>query len=303
MRKILLIGALLAAFSASSFAATPQDLWQQYQSETGAVSAKADSSAKSGKSKKKNAKKTAEAKRKVADAAGKSAPKETAPKTSKSASSARITVERKDGTAAAPTTPEEAKAALKTAGGDTAAAEAKPAEAATSAQPAKAKARPSLVKNPPASVTYMRQPQGYGYSYITNSEGGYSVALPLSFGPDPLDGIAPGPMLVRCTNNNLMCAVTIVDPSDQLSYRADQPLPDYPDKTVKMTWPHRSGLNWNCKASIYDDYYGKKLIFEAESKLGSKTYQMLFVAPAEQLSTYLPQILYSLNSFKLLKKQ
>ena len=46
-------------------------------------------------------------------------------------------------------------------------------------------------------------------------------------------------------------------------------------------------------------YHGNKLLLTAEAQQNNKTYQLLYVMPAMQADNYLPQAIYSLDSFKL----
>lgn len=165
--------------------------------------------------------------------------------------------------------------------------------------------KPSLVKKPPMTKQFMRTPQNYDFEHIDNQYGGYAIDIPKAFGPDLLNNLpnTQGPMLVRGSNNLLMCAITMLDAIDTISFKNNQPLPTYLNKKVLWQWQHGSGLIWHCVLSTHDDFHGDKLILEAQTTVGAKTYQMLFIMPDAQYATYLPQALFSLNSFKLVSQQ
>ncbi len=153
----------------------------------------------------------------------------------------------------------------------------------------------------PASKNILHQPQTQDFDWYLNAAGGYALALPKAFGSDPLSALpqAAGPMLVRAADNNLLLSVNIIDPQDTQHYQATQALPDFPDKKLLWKWPHSAWLEWNCSLSEHQDYYGQKLLLQAQSVHNGKTYELLYIFPAGQYATYLPQALYSLNSFRL----
>lgn len=285
----LLTCALLSVCSAAA-AATPDELWQDYQKHPGYVSTQ---------------------------------PGQPAP-----TPAPHITVENSEGRVSEPTTPQQAKeksvaaAVPKKSAGPSKAkkhladqnADAEPAadkqtqkQAApiVGSAPKAAVSRPlpppSLVKKPPLPKQYLRTPQTGDFVRTVSEAGAYSLLLPKGFGGDPLEQLpaAQGAMLVRAAGNTLLCAATVIDPADTVSYNARQPLPDYPDKKLYCRWQHGAELLWQCALSRHEDFYGDKLLLEASAQQKDKTYQLLYVMPAEQMRVYLPQALYSLDSFAI----
>ena len=106
-------------------------------------------------------------------------------------------------------------------------------------------------------------------------------------------------MLVRTASNILMLAATVLDAADTTSFKATEALPVYENAKVYWQWQHGSPFIWNCRLSAHNDYHGNKLLLTAEAQQNGKTYQLLYVMPAAQADNYLPQALYSLDSFKL----
>lgn len=162
---------------------------------------------------------------------------------------------------------------------------------------AKPKPKPSLVGKPPLPKQYLRTPQAGDFVTVTNAKGGYSLAVPSSFGSDPLAQLpcAEGSMLVRTASDVLMLAATVLDAGDSTS-----PLPAYADAKLYCGWLHPGELNWDCRLSRHNDYHGDKLLLQAQAQQAGKTYQLLFVMPKAKQDIYLVQALYSLHSFKLL---
>ena len=171
------------------------------------------------------------------------------------------------------------------------------------ADAAKPKPKPklSLVGKPPLPRQFMRTPQATDFEQVTSVSGGYSLALPRIFGANPLSGLpqTEGAMLVRTAGNMLMCAVTMLDAGDTVSFNAQQPLPKYENTKVYLHWQHGAAILWSCTLSRQNDYHGDKMLLEAEATQGAKTYQMLFVMPAKRYTDLLPQAVYALDSFKL----
>ena len=171
------------------------------------------------------------------------------------------------------------------------------------ADAAKPKPKPklSLVGKPPLPRQFMRTPQATDFEQVTSVSGGYSLALPRIFGANPLSGLpqTEGAMLVRTAGNMLMCAVTMLDASDTVSFDAQQPLPKYENTKVYLHWQHGAAILWSCTLSRQNDYHGDKMLLEAEATQNGKTYQMLFVMPAQRYTDLLPQAVYALDSFKL----
>ena len=171
------------------------------------------------------------------------------------------------------------------------------------ADAAKPKPKPklSLVGKPPLPRQFMRTPQATDFEQVTSVSGGYSLALPRIFGANPLSGLpqTEGAMLVRTAGNMLMCAVTMLDAGDTVSFDAQQPLPKYENTKVYLHWQHGTALLWSCTLSRQNDYHGDKMLLEAEATQNGRTYQMLFVMPAQRYTDLLPQAVYALHSFKL----
>lgn len=171
------------------------------------------------------------------------------------------------------------------------------------ADAAKPKPKPklNLVGKQPLPRQFMRTPQATDFEQVTSVSGGYSLALPRIFGANPLSGLpqTEGAMLVRTAGNMLMCAVTMLDAGDTVSFNAQQPLPKYESTNVYLHWQHGAALLWSCTLSRQNDYHGDKMLLEAEATQNGKTYQMLFVMPAQRYTDLLPQAIYALDSFKL----
>ena len=165
----------------------------------------------------------------------------------------------------------------------------------------KPKPKLQLVGKPPLPRQFMRTPQNSDFASVTSVAGGYSISLPLAFGPDPLAGLpqTDGAMLVRTKDNTLMCAMTVIDATDTTSFNAVQPLPTYENAKVHWSWQQEAVLLWKVKLSSHNDFHGEKMLLEAAAEQNGKTYQMLFVLPAKRYTELLPQAVYALNSFKL----
>lgn len=165
----------------------------------------------------------------------------------------------------------------------------------------KPKPKLNLVGKPPLPKQFMRTPQASDFISVSSEAGGYSMAVPKAFGKNPLADLpqTEGAMLVRTAGNNLMLAATVLDPADTASFKATEALPVYENAKVYWQWQHGSQLIWTCRLSAHNDYHGDKLLLTAEAQQNGKTYQLLYVMPALQADNYLPQAIYSLDSFKL----
>ncbi len=165
----------------------------------------------------------------------------------------------------------------------------------------KPKPKLNLVGKPPLPRQFMRTPQASDFTNVSSESGGYSMAVPKAFGKNPLADLpqTEGAMLVRTAGNNLMLAATVLDPTDTASFKATEALPVYENAKVYWQWQHGSQLIWACRLSAHNDYHGDKLLLTAEAQQNGKTYQLLYVMPALQADNYLPQAIYSLDSFKL----
>lgn len=165
----------------------------------------------------------------------------------------------------------------------------------------KPKPKLNLVGKPPLPKQFMRTPQASDFISVSSEAGGYTLAVPKAFGKNPLADLphAEGVMLVRTAGNNLMLAATVLDPTDTAAFKATAALPVYENAKVYWQWQHGSQFIWTCRLSAHNDYHGDKLLLTAEAQQNGKTYQLLYVMPALQADNYLPQAIYSLDSFKL----
>lgn len=165
----------------------------------------------------------------------------------------------------------------------------------------KPKPKLNLVGKPPLPKQFMRTPQASDFTIISSEASGYSMAVPKAFGKNPLADLpqTEGAMLVRTAGNTLMLAATVLDPADTASFKATEALPVYENAKVYWQWQHGNQLILTCRLSAHNDYHGNKLLLTAEAQLNGKTYQLLYVMPALQADNYLPQAIYSLDSFKL----
>lgn len=217
------------------------------------------------------------------------------------------TPKQEETAAEAPTTMNEAKAPMAEVPTTPAAANtaAKPPVISNEPVPPADKPKPkpklNLVGKPPLPRQFMRTPQASDFISVSSETGGYSIAIPKSFGKNPLADLpqAEGAMLVRTAGNTLMLAATVLDPADTASFKATEALPVYENAKVYWQWQHGNQLIWTCRLSAHNDYHGNKLLLTAEAQQNGKTYQLLYVMPAMQADNYLPQALYSLDSFKL----
>lgn len=286
MRRTALICSLLLSLAGNGFAATAEEMWQDYQQKPAIIS--------------NNPTKQAE-------------PTEAANKTD--ASPAEETAADNNIVSTAPTVPATPKQE------EAVAPEATTAEVPTTSEAANAAATPPVISNepvapadkpkpkpklnlvgkPPLPRQFMRTPQASDFTNVSSESGGYSMAVPKAFGKNPLADLpqTEGAMLVRTAGNNLMLAATVLDPTDTASFKATEALPVYENAKVYWQWQHGSQLIWICRLSAHNDYHGDKLLLTAEAQQNGKTYQLLYVMPALQADNYLPQAIYSLDSFKL----
>lgn len=328
MRRAALICSLLLCLSGSSFAATAEELWQNYQQQPAVVSttptkpatdvpakdAAAESAAgvaheaapatteQTETAKTEALTKVTEAKAATADAkTEKQATVTEAPKTATEANAAETTEAVVNETPAKAT---EAKTvAAETAASATNATKTpvvgnKPVAPADKPKP---KPKLNLVGKPPLPRQFMRTPQVNDFTVVSSETGGYSMAVPKAFGKNPLADLpqAEGAMLVRTAGNTLMLAATVLDHADTASFKATEALPVYENAKVYWQWQHGNQLIWTCRLSAHNDYHGNKLLLTAEAQQNGKTYQLLYVMPALQADNYLSQAIYSLDSFKL----
>ncbi len=302
MRRTALICSLLLCLSGSSFAATAEELWQNYQQQPAVVSTTPTKPATASKA-------DVPAKDAAAESAASVAP-EAAPatteqiETAKTATEANVTETTEAVVNETPAKATEAKTvAAETAASATNATKTpvvgnKPVAPADKPKP---KPKLNLVGKPPLPRQFMRTPQASDFTSVSSEAGGYSMAMPKAFGENPLADLpqAEGAMLVRTAGNTLMLAATMLDAADTASFKATEALPVYENAKVYWQWQHGNQFIWNCRLSAHNDYHGNKLLLTAEAQQNGKTYQLLYVMPAAQADTYLPQAIYSLDSFKL----
>lgn len=300
-RSALLACALLLA-AGTAYAATPDELWQAYQKRPDIVSTTPVKPTPH-----ELPPITVEPKESTPDAPANVKEQSEQAQTPNAAQTQK---EAKNAQAQAPNpAPAQAKEQSKQAQAPNAAPEKAQAQATpiVSSKPvadaSKPKPKPklSLVGKPPLPRQFMRTPQATDFEQVTSVSGGYSLALPRIFGANPLSGLpqTEGAMLVRTAGNMLMCAVTMLDASDTVSFDAQQPLPKYENTKVYLHWQHGAAILWSCTLSRQNDYHGDKMLLEAEATQNGRTYQMLFVMPAQRYTDLLPQAVYALDSFKL----
>lgn len=332
MRRTALICSLLLCLSGSSFAATAEELWQNYQQQPAVVSTTPTKPATASKADVPAKDAAAESAAGVAHEAAPAATEQT--ETAKTEALTKVTeakattadakTEKQAAVTEAPKTATEANAAetteavvnetpakateAKTVAAETAASATnatktpvvgnKPVAPADKPKP---KPKLNLVGKPPLPRQFMRTPQASDFTVVSSEAGGYSMAVPKSFGKNPLADLpqADGAMLVRTASNILMLAATVLDPADTASFKATEALPVYENAKVYWQWQHGNQLIWTCRLSAHNDYHGNKLLLTAEAQQNGKTYQLLYVMPSLQADNYLPQAIYSLDSFKL----
>lgn len=332
MRRTALICSLLLCLSGSSFAATAEELWQNYQQQPAVVSTTPTKPATASKADVPAKDAAAESAAGVAHEAAPAATEQT--ETAKTEALTKVTeakattadakTEKQAAVTEAPKTATEANAAetteavvnetpakateAKTVAAETAASATnatktpvvgnKPVAPADKPKP---KPKLNLVGKPPLPRQFMRTPQASDFISVSSEAGGYSMAVPKAFGNNPLADLpqAEGAMLVRTASNILMLAATVLDPADTASFKATEALPVYENAKVYWQWQHGNQLIWTCRLSAHNDYHGNKLLLTAEAQQNGKTYQLLYVMPSLQADNYLPQAIYSLDSFKL----
>ena len=332
MRRTALICSLLLSLSGSSFAATAEELWQNYQQQPSVVSTTPTKPVTRPEATSKNdihAAKDAAAES-AADVAPEAAPaareqtealpnaKEAKAATADAKTAEQAIVTEAPKTDTEPNATETTEAVVNETPAKATEAKTVAAETAASATNAaktpvvgnkpvapadkpKPKPKLNLVGKPPLPRQFMRTPQVNDFTIVSSEAGGYSMAVPKAFGKNPLADLphTEGAMLVRTASNILMLAATVLDAADTTSFKATEALPVYENAKVYWQWQHGSPFIWNCRLSAHNDYHGNKLLLTAEATQNGKTYQLLYVMPAAQADNYLPQAIYSLDSFKL----
>lgn len=292
MRRTALICSLLLSLAGSSFAAAAEEMWQDYQQNPAIVS--------------NNPTKQSEP-TEAESSIGTSQAEEHTADNNIVAHTVPATPKQEETAAEAPTTVNEAKAPMAEVPATPAAANTATKPPVISNEPVpptdkpKPKPKLNLVGKPPLPRQFMRTPQASDFTSVSSEAGGYIIAVPKAFGENPLAGLpqAEGAMLVRTAGNTLMLAATVLDPADTASFKATEALPVYENAKVYWQWQHGNQLIWTCRLSAHNDYHGNKLLLTAEATQNGKTYQLLYVMPAAQADNYLPQALYSLDSFKI----
>lgn len=286
MRRTALICSLLLSLAGSSFAATAEEMWQDYQQKPSIVSNNPTKQAEPTEAANKTDASPAEETATDNNIVSTVPTVPTVPKQEEAVATEALAAE-------VPTTPEAANAA------------ATPPVVSNEPVPPADKPKPkpklNLVGKPPLPRQFMRTPQASDFTSISSEAGGYTLAVPKAFGKNPLADLpqTEGAMLVRTAGNNLMLAATVLDPADTASFKATEALPVYENAKVYWQWQHGSQIIWTCRLSAHNDYHGDKLLLTAEAQQNGKTYQLLYVMPALQADNYLPQAIYSIDSFKL----
>lgn len=332
MRRTVLICSLLLSLAGSSFAAAAEELWQNYQQQPAVVSTTPTKPATASKADVPAKDAAAESAAGIAHEAAPAATEQT--ETAKTEALTKVTeakaatadakTEKQSAVTEAPKTATESNATetteavvnetpakateAKTVAAETAASATNATktpvisnEPVPPADKPKPKPKLNLVGKPPLPRQFMRTPQASDFISVSSEAGGYSMAVPKAFGKNPLADLpqAEGAMLVRTADNTLMLAATVLDPADTASFKATEALPVYKNAKVYWQWQHGNQLIWTCRLSAHNDYHGDKLLLTAEAQQNGKTYQLLYVMPAMQADNYLPQAIYSLDSFKL----
>ena len=290
MRRTVLICSLLLSLAGSSFAAAAEEL-PNYATQPAVVSTSPAQQAEPTEAE--SSIDTSQAEEHAADNNIVSTAPTVPAETKQAETEEPTTAKKAEVTSEVPTTPEAANAA------------ATPPVISNEPVPPADKPKPkpklNLVGKPPLPRQFMRTPQASDFISVSSEAGGYSIAVPKVFGKNPLSDLpqAEGAMLVRTAGNTLMLAATVLDPADTASFKATEALPVYENAKVYWQWQHGNQLIWNCRLSAHNDYHGNKLLLTAEAQQNGKTYQLLYVMPAAQADNYLPQALYSLDSFKV----
>ena len=290
MRRTVLICSLLLSLAGSSFAAAAEEL-PNYATQPAVVSTSPAQQAEPTEAE--SSIDTSQAEEHAADNNIVSTAPTVPAETKQAETEEPTTAKKAEVTSEVPTTPEAANAA------------ATPPVISNEPVPPANKPKPkpklNLVGKPPLPRQFMRTPQASDFISVSSEAGGYSIAVPKVFGKNPLSDLpqAEGAMLVRTAGNTLMLAATVLDPADTASFKATEALPVYENAKVYWQWQHGNQLIWNCRLSAHNDYHGDKLLLTAEATQNGKTYQLLYVMPAAQADNYLPQALYSLDSFKV----
>lgn len=179
MRRTALICSLLLSLAGSSFAATAEEMWQDYQQKPAIVSNNPTKQAEPTEAE--SSIDTSQAEETAAD----NNIVNTAP-------TVPATPKQEETAAEAPTTVNEAKAPMAEVPTTPAAANtaAKPPVISNEPVPPADKPKPkpklNLVGKPPLPRQFMRTPQASDFTSVSSEAGGYIIAVPKAFGENPL---------------------------------------------------------------------------------------------------------------------
>ena len=225
MRRTALICSLLLSLSGSSFAATAEEIGQDYQQNPAIISNNPTKQAEPTE---------AESKVDVPQA------EETTADNNIVSTTPTVPATSKQEEAVAP----EATAAEVPTTSEAANAAATPPvvsnEPVAPADKPKPKPKLNLVGKPPLPKQFMRTPQASDFTSVSSEAGGYSMAVPKAFGKNPLADLpqTEGAMLVRTAGNTLMLAATVLDPADTASFKPTEAMPVYENAKVYWQWQH-----------------------------------------------------------------
>lgn len=155
---------------------------------------------------------------------------------------------------------------------------------------------------PPPSQQFLPAPSPQSFQELYSRAGKYGLKLPKAFGSNPFADLKQLEDLAMVyTQGNKLFAINFIDHSDTLHYRPTQPLPDFPEAKVILKWqqPTSSGQNWNCRLLHQQDFNGSFKILKATTKISGLSYEVMYLQPSKDFLKGLPEILYSLHSFKL----
>lgn len=169
------------------------------------------------------------------------------------------------------------------------------------AAPAPAHPSKNITIKQPSSQQVMQVPIVNNFHQVKNPYG-YTLAVPAALGSHTLADYPQvnGPMMVFARDKNTLMAVNVIDYTDTVSYKPVQPLPDFSNKKILCKWQHPTTSGWYCTLSRHTDFIGDKMLLQAKSNHNGKTYELLYVFPFAEYEVLLPQVLYSVNSFKYL---
>lgn len=154
---------------------------------------------------------------------------------------------------------------------------------------------------PPPSKQLLPVPSPQSFQELYSRAGNYGLKLPKAFGSSPLAELTPLDDLAMVhAQGNKLFAINLIDHSDTLHYRPTQPLPDFSEARVVLKWqqPTTSGHSWDCRLLHQQDFNGSFKILKASAKVSGLTYEVMYLLPSKDFMKDLPELLYSLHSFK-----